>query len=115
MLMQAETCKTKAHLKAAESKEEDAEQKADLLEQLEVLKGQKAALLEEQAALEVVDPDRFKAMKEASNIARDSANRWLDNTYALKQWCEKTFQGREKEVAKFFEENGLTDKVDYLD
>jgi hypothetical protein len=33
----------------------------------------------------------------------------------LKQWCEKKFQGREKEVAKFFEENGLTDKIDYLD
>jgi hypothetical protein len=113
--MQADASKAQAELQAVHSKGDDAEQKAALLARLEALQGQKAALLEEQAALEVVDPDRFKAMKEAVSIARDSANRWLDNTHALKQWCEKKFQGREKEAAKFFEENGLTDKVDYLD
>lgn len=113
--MQADTSKAQAELQAAHSREDDAEQKAALLTRLETLQGQNAALSEERAALEVVDPDRFEALKEAANIARDSANRWLDNTYALKQWCEKKFQGREKEVAKFFEENGLTDKIDYLD
>ena len=69
----------------------------------------------EQAELEVVDPQRFEAMKEACIVCRDSANRWLDNLYSLKQWCNKKFAGREAELDKFFEENGLTENVDYLD
>ena len=111
---QADAAKIAAQLDAARSRQEDADAKARLAAELEQLNGQKAALEEERAALEVVDPQRFEAMKEAAGVARDAANRWLDNTHALQQWCQKSFAGREKEVAKFFEENGLTDKMDYL-
>lgn len=88
--------------------------KEALMKEMQELQEQKAAMERERSALEVVDPERHAALKEASKLARDAANRWLDNTHSLKQWCGKQFQGREQEVAKFFEENGLTDKVDYL-
>jgi hypothetical protein len=31
------------------------------------------------------------------------------------RWCNKKFSGRESELDKFFEENGLTENVDYLE
>ena len=54
-------------------------------------------------------------LQAAAIICRDSANRWLDNVYSLKQWCKKKFSGRDADIDKFFEENGLTSKVDYID
>lgn len=97
------------------SKQDDPDETQRLQETLQELGEKKVALKSEQAELEVVDPDRFKAMKEACTTTRDSANRWLDNLYSLKQWCNKKFSGRETELDNFFEENGLTENVDYLD
>ena len=37
-----------------------------------------------------------------------------DNTYALEAWCKKRFQGMEDTLGKFFQENGLTEEVDYI-
>jgi hypothetical protein len=104
-----------ATLAAARSKDAHTDVKEALLKELKDLRATHATLEQERSACEVVDPDRYAAMKEAALLARDAANRWLDNTHSLKQWCGKQFQGRESEVDKFFEENGLTDKVDYLE
>lgn len=62
----------------------------------------------------VVDPERFEALKAAATVSRDSANRWLDNLQALKDWAGKKFSGRERELEGFFEEKGMTDKMDFL-
>lgn len=97
------------------SKQDDPDEHQKLQQTLQELGDKKSALTAEQVELEVVDPKRFEAMKEACTTSRDSANRWLDNLYSLKQWCNKRFSGRETELDKFFEENGLTENVDYLD
>lgn len=104
-----------AHVQEVRSKQDDLEEHQRLQQTLQELVEKKAVLRAEQAELEVVDPDRFKAMKEACTVSRDSANRWLDNLYSLKQWCNKKFAGRETELDQFFEENGLTENVDYVD
>lgn len=61
------------------------------------------------------DPKKFTALKEAKDVAKEAANRWLDNLYALHKWCKTQFQGREDEVDHYFKENGLTAEVDYLE
>jgi hypothetical protein len=60
------------------------------------------------------DPAAHAALLQAAIIARDAANRWLDNAHALKAWCTKKFEGAEG-LDAFFRQAGLTDAVDYLD
>jgi hypothetical protein len=113
--LQKQHVQLESQVQEERSKQEDPDEHQRLQQLLQELGEKKAALKTEQAELEVVDPQRFAAMKEACMTSRDSANRWLDNLYSLKQWCGKKFPGRESELDKFFEENGLTENVDYLD
>ena len=113
-MVQADAENTSAALNTKRGEDTGAAAKAELLAELETLQSKKAELAKQKEALEVVDPSRYAAMQEACGHARDSANTWLDNTYSLKDWCQKQFVGREDDVEKHFAENGLTDKVDYL-
>ncbi|GJX61962.1 meiotic nuclear division protein 1, partial [Tanacetum coccineum] len=43
------------------------------------------------------DPATFEAMKEATKVAHEAANRWTDNIFTMRQWCSNNFpqaQGR---------------------
>lgn len=113
--MQADADAVQKSLDHARSKAVDIDAREELMKEVQQLREQKETLQQERTALEVVDPERFEAMREAATIAKQSANRWLDNTYALKDWCRKKFPGMEDKLDKFFEEQGLTDKVEYLD
>nr|GEZ06190.1 meiotic nuclear division protein 1 homolog [Tanacetum cinerariifolium] len=37
------------------------------------------------------DPATFEAMKEATNVAHEAANRWTDNIFTMRQWCSNNF------------------------
>eukprot|EP01025_Chloroclados_australasicus_P044507 TRINITY_DN48308_c0_g1_i1.p2 TRINITY_DN48308_c0_g1~~TRINITY_DN48308_c0_g1_i1.p2 ORF type:complete len:207 (+),score=38.34 TRINITY_DN48308_c0_g1_i1:125-745(+) len=102
-------------LDEAKAKDDDHDLRTQLLAEIDEMKSAVSQLEAERASLAEVDPERFKAMQEAAVIARDSANRWLDNTHALHDWCKSKFQGRESDVENFFKENGLTDKLETLD
>lgn len=112
--MQDQLADTEQQVQAASEKLDDAELQQQLAGQIQEQEDLLAKLETECASMAAVDPERFQAQKEAALIARDSANRWLDNTYTLKDWCQKSFSGREQEVTGFFAENGLTDTIDYL-
>ena len=61
------------------------------------------------------DPATIKVLEEASVVAQQSCNRWMDNLWALESWLKKNFgSGREQELAKFFKDQGFTDALDYL-
>ena len=60
-------------------------------------------------------PETLKAMVTGTRLAREGANRWLDNVYALLSWCRKTFEGREGEITAFFEENVFNENLEYFD
>ncbi|CAD7696208.1 unnamed protein product [Ostreobium quekettii] len=60
------------------------------------------------------DPKRFSAIKEAREVAKEAANRWLDNLHALHNWCRSQLEGREDDVEAFFKENGLSEDLTYL-
>lgn len=60
------------------------------------------------------DPSKLEAVAEAAELAKDAANRWLDNCFALRSWMEAKFEGRGEEVRAFFEQAGLKEDADYL-
>ena len=60
------------------------------------------------------DPSRLAAVAEAADLAKDAANRWLDNCFSLRSWMEARFEGRGEEVRAFFEQSGLKEDAEYL-
>ena len=60
------------------------------------------------------DPSRLAAVAEAAELAKDAANRWLDNCFSLRSWMEARFEGRGEEVRAFFEQSGLKEDAEYL-
>ncbi|KAL3163083.1 Meiotic nuclear division protein 1 [Trebouxia sp. C0010 RCD-2024] len=61
------------------------------------------------------DPDKINSMKEAAGIAKDAANRWLDNIEYLQDWCKKRFEGMGEQLNGFFKENGYTENMETFD
>ena len=45
-------------------------------------------------------------------VAKDAANRWTDNIFAVKAWCKNKFFIEESELDKQFD---IDPELDYLD
>ena len=58
------------------------------------------------------DPEAYKTLCEAVKSSTAAANRWLDNMECLLSWCKKQFAGREEDIVKFFNENGLSKETE---
>lgn len=93
---------------------EESEVRASMLSHMHNIRGNLSKLEAELQKYADNDPKKFSTIKEAKDVAKDAANRWLDNLYSLHQWCRSQFQGREDDIKSFFAENGLTDDLDYL-
>jgi hypothetical protein len=50
-----------------------------------------------------------------TQAAKDAANRWLDNQFALQAWCKKKFEGRGHEVDAFFKDAGFNEDAEFLE
>ena len=46
-------------------------------------------------------------------MARDSANRWVDNVEALRDWLLRRFEGHEEQLASFLREAGADGELQY--
>lgn len=101
-----------AQYKAARPDTERLAQQLGVLRELQV---KLAAAQGELAMYKDNDPETVEAMRNAAKVAKEAANRWLDNTYSLLSWCKKKFSGHEAELTALFEQNGLTDSIDYLE
>ena len=85
-----------------------------LTEELASLERDLASIELVRSSLKSRDPRKVDAMVEATQVALDAGNRWVDNIWTLQKWVGKKMVGREAELAKFFKENGITDDMDYL-
>lgn len=47
--------------------------------------------------------------------AKQAANRWQDNLFALESWCRKRFEGRENDIGSFFKDQGFNEDAAYFD
>jgi hypothetical protein len=50
----------------------------------------------------------------ALQYAREAANRWQDNVFALQGWCKQKFAGREGDVDTFFKDQGFNEDAEYF-
>ena len=60
------------------------------------------------------DPDVFREMTKGVAQSKESANRWVDNIWALEGWMRKKFQGREQDIKQFFKSKGVTEDLDNI-
>lgn len=125
---EGEVARLAAALSAAEASVADAKAKLDAAAAGAAVSAEREAALARMAAAEAKvtaaratlasaatdDPAAHAALLQAADVARDAANRWLDNVHALKAWCDKKFEGAEG-LDAFFRQAGLTDAVDYLE
>ena len=79
---------------------------------LEELGAKEAGLGKEVQAASSCDPERYRKMKEGATTARDSANRWIENIWALESWMKKKFSGREEELKQHFKSQGVPEDLD---
>eukprot|EP00201_Polytomella_parva_P019744 CAMPEP_0175039356 /NCGR_PEP_ID=MMETSP0052_2-20121109/525_1 /TAXON_ID=51329 ORGANISM="Polytomella parva, Strain SAG 63-3" /NCGR_SAMPLE_ID=MMETSP0052_2 /ASSEMBLY_ACC=CAM_ASM_000194 /LENGTH=187 /DNA_ID=CAMNT_0016301173 /DNA_START=165 /DNA_END=729 /DNA_ORIENTATION=- len=103
------------NLREERQKKEESEDRTARLAELRKLKKDTAEASEKLSQYKDNDPELFEKIKQANDLAKDAANRWLDNLFSLKSWCKKRFVGKEAELATFFEENGFDDSLEYLE
>jgi hypothetical protein len=84
-----------------------------LASELASLQAQVAGVNAELSVYKENDPEAFKAMCEATTVAKLAANRWCDNLDELLCWCKRQFAGRETDLTELFKENGALD-LEYL-
>jgi hypothetical protein len=104
-----------AKLKALEAEKGGAAAaaaRATKLARIEELKARGAALDKELAAHADNDPEVVKALQEKAKGAKLAADRWTDNTWALKSYLVKKFGRDPKEADKLL---GITDSFDYVE
>lgn len=102
-------------LEESQSKKEDTEERREKESQLEALKKEMQQLEEELVLYRDNDPDVFRKIKDGIELAKTSANQWLDNLFALKCWTKKQFLGMDNEISKLFEQYGISEDIDYLE
>ncbi|KAG1665666.1 hypothetical protein FOA52_005456 [Chlamydomonas sp. UWO 241] len=101
-------------VEAAKDGKESTESRDALAAELASLQAQVADANAELNIYKENDPEAFKAMCEATAVAKLAANRWGDNLDSLLCWCKRQFAGREAELTEFFKENGALE-LEYLE
>lgn len=57
------------------------------------------------------DPEILEEEKRLSDAALGAANRWTDNVFAIKSWCQKKFVMESKTLDKQF---GIPEDFDFV-
>mmetsp|Transcript_13883 Transcript_13883/g.24329 ORF Transcript_13883/g.24329 Transcript_13883/m.24329 type:complete len:207 (-) Transcript_13883:1095-1715(-) len=108
----------KTELTASVDKEragqQDAAVRAELAAELAELRRKVAAAQSEMIAYKDSDPETVQAMRQGAELAKDAANRWLDNIQAMWSWAKKQFPDKQQGLESFFEENGFSQSMEYI-
>lgn len=104
--------KSKERLENARKGREDSEVRDKILEEIAELKKKKEHFSIELKKYEDNDPEILQKMKGENDLAKEAANRWFDNIYAIKKWCKDKFMVEESALDKQF---GIPSNMDYLD
>ncbi|GLH09149.1 hypothetical protein R5R35_008187 [Gryllus longicercus] len=104
--------KVKEDVKNNQALREDTPQRKKLLEDLARLKAEEAKLQQDIQVYKDNDPEVLEKMKTEIQVAKDAANRWTDNIFAVKSWCKNKFSMEESTLDKHF---GIDPEMDYID
>ncbi|CAG7820536.1 unnamed protein product [Allacma fusca] len=92
--------------------EDDADELERLVSKISELKKRKEELAVLNAQYQDSDPEVIAKEKLDINIARDAANRWTDNIFAVKSWIKNKFGMEEATINKQFE---ISPELDYIE
>ncbi|GJY17943.1 meiotic nuclear division protein 1 [Tanacetum coccineum] len=94
---------------------EDSDAREEALIELKAIEQKYHSLKAELAQFADNDPATFEAMKEATKVAHEAANRWTDNIFTMRQWCSKNFPQAKEQLEHLYNEVGITEDFDYLE
>ncbi|XP_029465854.1 meiotic nuclear division protein 1 homolog isoform X3 [Rhinatrema bivittatum] len=98
----------KRKLEALEMQEE----RATLAKELAAHQQRKEKLKAEVEKYKECDPDVVEEIRQANIVAKEAANRWTDNIFAVKSWAKRKFGFEENKIDKHF---GIPENFDYID
>ncbi|KAM8968713.1 meiotic nuclear division protein 1 homolog [Sarcophilus harrisii] len=99
-------------IKKAKIGRQDTEERASFLKELVSLQQQKEQLKAELEKYKECDPEVVEEIRQANKVAKDAANRWTDNIFAIKSWAKRKFGFEESKIDKNF---GIPEDFDYID
>ncbi|XP_030048552.1 meiotic nuclear division protein 1 homolog [Microcaecilia unicolor] len=91
---------------------QDTEERATLTKELAAHQQKKEKLKAEVEKYQECDPDVVEEIRQVSKIAKEAANRWTDNIFAVKSWAKRKFGFEENKIDKHF---GIPETFDYID
>ena len=87
-------------------------ERTKILQKLTSLKTENKKLQDEFEKCKEFDPEVLKVTKKESNEILEAANRWTDNLFSIRSWCNKKFNIDTKHIDKQF---GIPDDFDYIE
>lgn len=91
---------------------QDTKERSELSEELALLRQQRDQQKAELEQYKECDPDVIEEIRKSNMVAKDAANRWTDNIFAVKSWAKKKFGFEERKIDKTF---GIPEEFDYID
>lgn len=91
---------------------EDTKERSELSEELALLRQQRDQQKAELEQYKECDPDVIEEIRKSNMVAKDAANRWTDNIFAVKSWAKKKFGFEERKIDQTF---GIPEEFDYID
>lgn len=104
--------KSKESVDEAKKGRQDSDSRVEILQRVSELKTKKDTLSAELKKYKDNDPEIFQEMKKENQIAKEAANRWTDNIFAIKTWCKNKFMIEGAALDKQF---GIPVDMDYID
>jgi hypothetical protein len=104
-----------AKVEQAKQGKQSTQQRSDKMAAMRQLQLKLQKLQQELEQYKENDPETVEACRQATVVSKEAANRWLDNLWSMKSWCKKQFPNNEEELNKFFQEQGLTDSMEYVE
>lgn len=103
--------KVKENVETANLGREESDERNTILENISSLKTEATRLTDEIQKYKDSDPEVLEQMKQQIQVAKDAANRWTDNLFAIKSWCKNKFFIEESVLDKQF---GIDPEMDYI-
>uniref|UniRef100_A0A8D2KU19 Meiotic nuclear division protein 1 homolog n=1 Tax=Varanus komodoensis TaxID=61221 RepID=A0A8D2KU19_VARKO len=91
---------------------QDTAERAALTKELTALRQKKDQLKGEIDKYKECDPDIIEEIRQANKVAKEAANRWTDNIFAVKSWVKRKFAFEDSKIDKTF---GIPEDFDYMD
>ncbi|XP_015681215.1 meiotic nuclear division protein 1 homolog isoform X1 [Protobothrops mucrosquamatus] len=91
---------------------QDTAERAALIKEFSALQQKKDHLKTEVDKYKECDPDIIEEIRQANKIAKEAANRWTDNIFAVKSWAKRKFGFEDNKIDKTF---SIPEDFDYVD